>query len=64
MTRRATVRATDLDRLGKWAEARGLKPVAADALPGGAYRLHFTAPSGVPSDATAEEERAWDEALD
>lgn len=59
-----SVRASDLDRLGRWAETRGLRPVAADVLPGGAYRLHFVS----PDDATGvvdlkQDERAWDEVL-
>lgn len=59
--RRQSVRATDLDRLGKWAAARGLTPVAIDALPGGAYRLHFVAPVAV-NDAgeDAAGKAAWD----
>ena len=62
--RRQSVRATDLDRLGKWAAARGLTPVAADALPGGGYRLHFTAPAAVndAGDEAAGKAR-WDEDL-
>lgn len=63
-TRRASVRTTDLDKFGKWIDARGLKPVAADVLPGGAYRLHFVPPvvAGPPVE-TDEDTAAWDEAL-
>ncbi len=63
-TRRASVRTTDLDKFGKWIDARGLKPVAADVLPGGAYRLHFIAPAAAEaSPETDEEKAAWDAAL-
>lgn len=62
--RRPSVRTTDLDRLGKWIDARGLKPLAADALPGGAYRIHFVAPAAAEAlPETDEETAAWDEAL-
>lgn len=59
-----SVRASDLERLGRWAETRGLKPVAADVLPGGAYRLHFVSPDGGANVVDLkQDERAWDEAL-
>ena len=63
--RRQSVRTTDLVRFGKWIDARGLKPVAADALPGGTYRLHFVAPEVAPDalPETEEERAAWDAAL-
>ncbi len=63
--RRASVRTTDLDRLGKWLDARGLTPVAADALPGGTYRFHLVVPAGTSAEPveTDEERAAWEKAL-
>lgn len=60
------VRATELKRILDVLEARGLKPPCCDLLPGGAVRLHLSAPAAandaVAVDAEAEE-RAWAEVL-
>ncbi len=62
------VHKSDLTRALDLLAARGSSPAALDLLPGGAVRLHLTAPAELCAQAPAADDDAeavagWDEAL-